>query len=592
MTTQTSRPDATGVITTPRGTKRRAASSAQAQPRKVAGVVALYGVLGILILLPVALVVLSALTSETPRPGNISLSNFTLSNFSTVFGTGAMRAAGNSLIVGIGGSAVALLCGGFLAFVTARTNAPARKFLYFAGLMPMFLPSFVGALAWGLLGGPNAGLLNILARDLGLAPFMNIYTLPGLIVLLGIYYAPYAFLLIHASFSLMNPDLEESARVHGATPGQVLRRVTFPLATPAILGAAILIFTLTVENFPVAQMIGSAGGLDTLPTYIFRLMNSAPSRGNEAAAVAIALVVVVLIVTAIQRRVISKRTFTTVSGKGLKPAKVDLGWFRVPALILGILYFVVTAVLPIGALIFVAMHDSPYVASVIGSIQAGNLNFNAFVDVLANSTVHKATMNSLVVSISAAVIGTVLAFIVSYVVNRTRVPGRAGLGYISMIPLAVPAIVLGLGLLWTWLLIPLPVYGTLVVMVIAFTAAQMPQGFQGASAGILQIHQDLEDSAVMHGANRIRAIWRVTVPLLRVPLTSTFLLLLMLSMRELTVPLFLFTTDTRLLSIVIFDNYENGILQSSAATSVLYCVLIFLLAWLARRFGEERQRKS
>ena len=592
MTMQTSPSDATGVITTPRGVKTRGASSAQAQPRKVAGIVALYGVLGILILLPVALVVLSALTSETPRPGNISLSNFTLSNFSTVFGTGAMRAAGNSLIVGIGGSAVALLCGGFLAFVTARTNAPARKFLYFAGLMPMFLPSFVGALAWGLLGGPNAGLLNILARDLGLAPFMNIYTLPGLIVLLGIYYAPYAFLLIHASFSLMNPDLEESARVHGATPGQVLRRVTFPLATPAILGAAILIFTLTVENFPVAQMIGSAGGLDTLPTYIFRLMNSAPSRGNEAAAVAIALVAVVLIVTAIQRRVISKRTFTTVSGKGLKPAKVDLGWFRIPALILGALYFVVTAVLPIGALIFVAMHDSPYVASVVGSIQAGNLNFNAFADVLTNSTVHKATTNSLVVSISAAVIGTVLAFIVSYVVNRTRIPGRAGLGYISMIPLAVPAIVLGLGLLWTWLLIPLPVYGTLVVMVIAFTAAQMPQGFQGASAGILQIHQDLEDSAVMHGANRVRAIWRVTVPLLRVPLTSTFLLLLMLSMRELTVPLFLFTTDTRLLSIVIFDNYENGILQSSAATSVLYCVLIFLLAWLARRFGEERQRTS
>ncbi len=592
MTIQTSPSDATGVITTPRGVKTRGASSAQAQPRKVAGIVALYGVLGILILLPVALVVLSALTSETPRPGNISLSNFTLSNFSTVFGTGAMRAAGNSLIVGIGGSAVALLCGGFLAFVTARTNAPARKFLYFAGLMPMFLPSFVGALAWGLLGGPNAGLLNILARDLGLAPFMNIYTLPGLIVLLGIYYAPYAFLLIHASFSLMNPDLEESARVHGATPGQVLRRVTFPLATPAILGAAILIFTLTVENFPVAQMIGSAGGLDTLPTYIFRLMNSAPSRGNEAAAVAIALVAVVLIVTAIQRRVISKRTFTTVSGKGLKPAKVDLGWFRIPALILGALYFVVTAVLPIGALIFVAMHDSPYVASVVGSIQAGNLNFNAFADVLTNSTVHKATTNSLVVSISAAVIGTVLAFIVSYVVNRTRIPGRAGLGYISMIPLAVPAIVLGLGLLWTWLLIPLPVYGTLVVMVIAFTAAQMPQGFQGASAGILQIHQDLEDSAVMHGANRVRAIWRVTVPLLRVPLTSTFLLLLMLSMRELTVPLFLFTTDTRLLSIVIFDNYENGILQSSAATSVLYCVLIFLLAWLARRFGEERQRTS
>ncbi|HIY66964.1 MAG TPA: ABC transporter permease subunit, partial [Candidatus Agrococcus pullicola] len=197
--------------------------------------------------------------------------------------------------------------------------------------------------------------------------------------------------------------------------------------------------------------------------------------------------------------------------------------------------------------------------------------------------------NSVVVSIVAAVAGTLLAFIVSYTVNRTTLPMRAGLSYISMLPLAVPAIVLGLGLLWTWLLLPIPIYGTLVVMIVAFTAAQMPQGFQGVSASILQIHQDLEDSAVMHGASRWRAIWRVTMPLLRVPLTSTFLLLLMLSMRELTVPLFLFTTETRLLSIVIFDDFENGILARSAATSLLYCVVILVLAFVARRFGAEKR---
>ncbi|MDA3146618.1 iron ABC transporter permease [Leucobacter sp. UCMA 4100] len=578
----------TGVIRVRNGNQQRPASPSQFRAKRVIGLAALYGVLGILILMPVALVLLSAFTSETPRPGNIHLTNFTFDNFATVFGAGAMRAAGNSVMVGAGASIIALLCGGFLAFVTARTNVPGRKFLYFAGLMPMFLPSFVGALAWGLLGGPNAGLLNILARDLGLSSWLNVYSLPGLIVVLGIYYAPYAFLLIHASLSLMNPDLEEAARVHGAKPHEILRKVTFPLATPAILGSAILIFTLTVENFPVAQMLGSASGIDTLPTYIFRLMNSAPSRGNEAAAVAIALVVVVLVVTAVQRRVISKRTFTTVSGKGLKPSKIDLGWFKIPAVVLGTFYFFITAVLPLLALLFVAMHDSPYISSVLGSISDGKLNFDAFLDVLVKPTVHKATLNSVIVSVLAALIGTLIAFIVSYVVNRTTIPGRAGLGYISMIPLAVPAIVLGLGLLWTWLLIPLPVYGTLTVMVIAFMAAQMPQGFQGASSGILQIHADLEDSAVMSGANRVRAIWRITVPLLRVPLASTFLLLLMLSMRELTVPLFLFTTDTRLLSIIIFDDYENGILQSSAATSVLYCGLIFILAWLAQRFGAKK----
>lgn len=551
----------------------------------------LYGILAILILMPIALVVLSAFTSTTPRPGNLSLTGLTLENFAAVVGPGAGQAALNSLLVGVGSSIIALAIGGFLAFVAARTNAYAKGFLYFIGLLPLFLPSYVGALAWALLGGPNAGLLNILARDLGMPAIVDIFNVGGLVFVLALYYAPYAFLLIHASLSLMNPDLEEAARIHGATPMTVLRKVTFPLATPAILGAGILIFVLTVENFPVSQIIGSAGGLDTLPTYIYRLMNSAPSRGNEAAAVAITLVVIVLAVTALQRWVVSKRSYTTVSGKGLKLGVVDLGWFRAPSLILGLIYFVLSTVLPIGALLFITLHESPYVGSITQAFTEGRLSLDQFEETLGSPIVHQATINSVIVAVVAALAGTLLAFIVSYVVNRSKLPGREGLGYISMLPLAVPAIVLGLGLLWTWLILPVPIYGTLLVMMIAFVAAQMPQGYQGASSSILQIHQDLEDSAVMHGASRWRAVWKVTMPLLRVPLTSTFLLLLMLSMRELTVPLFLFTTDTRLLSIVIFEDFENGVLQRSAATSLVYCVVIFVLALVARRFGADQTAK-
>lgn len=557
--------------------------------RRIITPAVLYGVLGVLILLPIALVVLSAFSTTTPRPGNIDLRHLTVANFGSLFSAEVGEASLNSLLVGVGSSVFALVIGAFLAFVTARSNVPGRKFLYFVGLVPMFLPSYVGALAWALLGGPKAGLLNILARDLGLPQFINIFNILGLVFVLGIYYAPYTFLLVHSSLSLMNPDLEEAARVHGATPAAVLRKVTLPLSLPAFLGSAILVFVLTVENFPVAQVIGSAGGVDTLPTYIYRLMNSAPARGNEAAAVAIALVLIVLVVTAIQRRVVSRRKFTTVSGKGLRLTPMQLGWFRIPALLLGVVYFIVSAVLPVLALLFVSLHDSPYIASVTKAF-AGGFSFEALGDAITNGIVLKATTNSVIVAIIAALGGTALAFVISYIVNRTQLPGKNGLGYVSMLPLAVPSIVLGLGLLWTWLMLPVPVYGTLLVLIIAFIAAQMPQGYQGASSAILQIHPDLEDSAVMHGASRSRAIWRITVPLLRNPLTSTFLLLLMLSMRELTVPLFLFTTDTRLISIVIFDDFENGILQRSAATSLVYCVVIFVLAYLARRFGAEEKK--
>ncbi|TQL45037.1 iron(III) transport system permease protein [Homoserinimonas aerilata] len=572
------------------GGKPRDASTAAGRSRRTLRrlpvPIVLYGVLAVLILLPVALVVLSAVTSTTPRPGNISLDGLTLSNFGSVFAdAGARTATLNSLVVGVGASILALAIGGFLAFISARTNVHMRRFLYLVGLIPMFLPSYVGALAWAILGAPNAGLLNVILRDIGIPGFVDVYNIVGLIFVLGIYYAPYAFLLIHSSFSLMNPDLEEAASVHGAPVSRVLRRVTFPLATPAILGSAILIFTLTIENFPVSQIIGAAGGLDTLPTFIWRLMNSTPSRGNEAAAVAIALVITVLIATLVQRRILAKRNFTTVSGKGVKPRRINLGRGRVPALIVGLVYFVLSAVLPLLALLVVALHDSPYISTFTNAFEPGVWTIDAFADAVSSATVQKATVNSVVVGIGTAIAGTLLAFIVAYVVNRTKLPGRSGLEYISMLPLAVPAIVLGLGLMWTWLLLPIPIYGTLVIMIVAFTAAQMPQGFRGIAGSILQVDKDLEDSAVMHGASRARAVTRITLPLMRVGITSTFLLLLMLAMRELTVPLFLFTTNTRLLSIVIFDNFENGVLQSSAAISLLYCVVIFALAALAQRYG-------
>ncbi|WP_375001208.1 ABC transporter permease [Aeromicrobium sp. CTD01-1L150] len=546
----------------------------------------LYGTLAVLVLLPVAFVTLSAFSNDTPRPGNIGFAGLTLDNFGTVFGSaGARRAAVNSLMVGLGSAAVALTIGGFLAFISARTNVYLRRFLYLVGLIPMFLPSYVGAIAWAILAAPNAGLINVVLGDLGLPRFVDLYNVGGLVFVLGIYYAPYAFLLIHSSFSLMNPDLEEAASVHGASTSQVLRRITFPLALPAILGSAILIFTLTVENFPVAQIIGGASGFDTLPTYIWRLMNSTPSQGNEAAAVAVALVLTVLVATLVQRGIVSRRTFTTVSGKGVKPRRIDLGAWRVPALLGGLAYFVVSAVLPLGALLVVALHDSPYIATFSDWNEPRVWSADAFMSALESATARGAMTNSVIVGIAAAAAGTLLAFAVAYVVNRTTLPGRSGLEYISMLPLAVPAIVLGLGLLWTWLVLPLPLYGTLLLMIVAFTAAQMPQGFRGVSGSILQVHHDLEDSAVMHGASRTRAVRKVTLPLMRVGITSTFLLLLMLSMRELTVPLFLFTSDTRLISIVIFDSYENGILQGAAAISLLYCVVIFVLAAVAQRYG-------
>jgi len=240
-------------------------------------------ILAVLVLLPVGFVLLAAFTTTSPGPGSLGDASFTFNNFRVLLTSSALSAMLNSTLVGLGASIVALFIGSGMAFLAARTNVPGRKLIYFFGIAPLFLPALVGALAWAQLGSPASGYINVVARAVGIDELVNIYSFGGLIFVLGIYYAPYTFLMVHSALSLMNPDLEDAASLHGAPLSKMLRTITFPLVMPAIVGSGILVFALTVENFPVAQVIGVPGQVDTLPTLIYRLMNASPSRQNAAA---------------------------------------------------------------------------------------------------------------------------------------------------------------------------------------------------------------------------------------------------------------------------------------------------------------------
>ncbi|MFF2345967.1 ABC transporter permease [Pseudarthrobacter sp. NPDC058119] len=548
-------------------------------------------ILGVLIVLPLALVLLAAFSDSVPRPGSISLGGLTLSNLALLATPEALGALVNSLMVGAGSALIALLIGAFLAFVCARSDAPWRKFIFFIGMAPMFIPALVGALAWSLLCSPSAGYINIFLRDLGIDAAINIYSLPGLVFVLGIFYAPYAFLLLHSSLSMMNADLEEAATVHGAPLRTMLRTVTLPLALPAILGSAVLVFALTMENFPVAQVIGNPAGVDTLPTYIYRLMSATPAKSNQAASVAVILTVALMAVTLIQQRIINKRKFTTMTGKGNRPRQVPLRRMRWPFTIIALAYFAVSVVLPMLALLAASMQATPFVSSISQLLEANALSFAKLGEVLGSNDFQLALKNSVLVALIAAFAGTTLSFIASYIRYRTKSKVGRLIELVAMTPLAVPAIVMGIGLLWTWLLLPLPIYGTLAILAVACVAVFMPQGYRGVSASMLQMDQDLEDSAVMLGAGRTRSVLDVTLPLMRVGIMSSFLLFLMLSMRELSASIFLFTSNTRILSILVFDNFDNGQSQAAAAVSVLYCLVIGILAVIAQKVGGERKTK-
>ncbi|GAA0296668.1 iron(III) transport system permease protein [Kineococcus aurantiacus] len=568
---------------TPSGPGRRRRALSLTRRSTFTGVQLL--LLALLVVVPMALIVLAAFSDEVPRPGAATLGGLTLGNFSIVVSHASLVALGNSVLIAGCASVGAMVIGCGLAFLAARTDVRWKLLVYFAGIAPMFLPSLVGALAWSLLAGPGTGYLNVVLRSVGIGNVFDVYSHLGMVFVLTLYYAPYAFLLVYGSLALMNPDLEDAAGVHGGSMRSTLREVTFPLALPAALGSGVLIFALTMENFPVAQMIGTPGQVETLPTFIYRLMNAAPARGTEAAAVAVVLTLVLMVVTAVQQRVVLKRKFTTVSGKGMKPRVLAIGRWRTIGLVLAAAYLFLALVLPALALLLASLQSSPYLSDLSQLTTAGGLSFWSLGHTAIDPEFLHALRNSLLVAVVAATVGTTLSFVVGYTVYRTTSPGRKVLEYVAMAPLAVPAIVMGLGLLWTWVAAPVPVYGTVAVLVIAFVGIYLPQGYRGTTASILQVDDDLEDSAVLLGARRFRAVRTVTVPLMRTGLLSTLLLLLMLSMRELSAALFLFTSDTRLLSIVVFDEYDNGALRDAASTSLLYCLAIMVVVLLARLLG-------
>lgn len=596
MTQLARRPDieSTDAVTTSQPESMPVARGAARRTRRVlrreGPAFVILAILAVLVIGPMILVLVAALATEVPRPGNAGLGSFSLDNLARLATPAATRGLVNSLVIGLGAAAIALVIGAMLAFICARTDAPWRRVIFLIGMAPVFVPALVGALAWSLLGSPSAGYLNVLLSDLGLDLRINIYSMGGLIFVLGLFYAPYVFMLVHSSLSMMNADLEEAATVHGASLGRMFRTVTLPLAMPALLGSGILAFALSMENFPVAAVLGNPGDIETLPTYIFQLMGAAPAEANAAAGIAILLTAGLIFVTLGQQWLVNRRKFTTLTGKGARPRQVPLRRWRWPATIFALVYFALSAALPTLALLLGATQGSPYLTSMSQLFEGDGLSLARIVEVASAPDFQSSLRNSVLVAIGAALAGTALAFASSYI--RYRTPSRLGglLEQIAMSPLAIPSIVLGMGILWTWLTLPVPVYGTLVILAIACIAVALPQGYRSISASMLQLHSDLEDSAVMLGARRSRAIFNVTVPLMRVGIVSTVLLLLMLAMRELSASLFLFTSDTRILSILVFDQFENGQTTTAASISLLFVLVIAALAISAQLIGSREKK--
>lgn len=545
-------------------------------------IILLFALATILVVIPVLMLVYASLTTELPFSGRQAY--FTLGNYLNLWSPTMGRALYNTMIVSVGGTIMAMVIGAGLAWLAARTDVPFKPLLMLAGVLPLFVSLLVASVTWALLGSGRTGYLNILFSSLGLPFTIEMQSLAGITFVHGLYYVPFPFIFLYSALTLQHPDLEEAAFVHGAKLHNVLGTITFPLVKPALIGSMLLIFVLMAEEFPVPQILGRPVGIDTLSVRIYSLMSQIPNQPGQAAALSIVLIAIVCALVYTQRRALGGKDYRTVTGKGIQSRELKLGVWRWPAFALCGLYIFVAIGLPMAALIFGSLRSNLYIPNAYAFIDISQMSFVQLQAAMMDPQVQMGLRNSLLVGVLTAVFGGLLFFAIAYMVNRTKFVGRQYLEYIAMLPIAIPALVMGLGILWTWLAVPLPIYGTLAVLVIAYIGRFFPHGYRAIASSVQQVHDDLEEAAMVAGASRRQAVWHITLPLLRGGVVATVFLLLVLSVREVTATLFLYTTNTRVLSIVLFERYENGVWSSVASISLIYTAVLIVLTIVARRY--------
>jgi iron(III) transport system permease protein len=561
-----------------------------AQLRMIAGWLwsaALLVVLAFLVLYPVAMLLLGALTNTNPVVDGFGVFNLSLGNFITVLGNPNVHLAlANSLVACGGGTVLAVAIGLTFSWIVVRTNTPAKGFIAAASIVPLFVPPLVAGVAWSILGSPKSGLINTVLKWAGVDWRLDLYSMTGLILVFGMYYAPYVYMFTASALRNMDPSLEEAAEISGVGPVRTLFTVTFPLIAPAIISGALLSFIIMLGIYGIPAVLGTSANIPVLTTYIFTLTNWSPPLYSTAASVAIILMAVTGALVILQQRVLTGRSFTTVAGKAFRPRALELGPWRWLTLALALVYLFVVVVLPTLALVIAAFRRFLFIPNVASLFEARHYSLIHFQSIFDNPLTVRSIWNTMEVGLITALMGGVLAFAIGYTVHRSRAPGRRGIDLISTLPVAIPGLVIGVAYLWAWIGLPGGLYGTIWILALAFVARFMPDTTKALSTSFLQIHRELEEAAWVCGRGLIGTIRTIVLPLARPGTIAAMTLLFTLAIRELGSSLFLYTSDTMVMAVLLLDYYEGGNTGKTAAFSlvqtVLLAVLIGFASWLSR----------
>ncbi|WP_405540228.1 iron ABC transporter permease [Streptomyces sp. NBC_00075] len=522
-----------------------------------------------LVFLPTALVFVRAVTEDPRNP----LSTFTLHALADSYGSPRIwRVLAETMAMSLACGILATVLGGALAWILARTDVPLRRFFELVVIAPLFLSPFIGALAFLELGAPRTGLLNQLARDIGLPGWVSIdvMTFQWLVVILALHYVPYGYLLVSGSLQNMDASLEEASHMNGRGTVQTALRISLPAVRHATLSSVMFVTISATGMFSVPALLGAKMSFHPLAVTIYRATNGYPSDYALAAALGTMLVLLSVIgLWLYQRGLRQSSKFVTVTGKSQNRKRISLGRAKYAVILLLVLYSLVTTVLPYAALSLRAFSTS-------SNLDEIHLTTQVVREVLGAPELKDALANTVTVAVATAVGAVAVGILTSYVTERVRHRGSGLLNAVAMSPLAVTGIVFATGVFAMYLGTPL--YGSLTIMVLAYVASYLPHATRVTGNGFAQIDKSLEEASRMCGASQARMVYTVLLPLMRPSISAAVIMVFLFTVREINTAILLYTPDTMLLSILSFNYAQQASLPAAAVVGLLETAL--MIAWI------------
>lgn len=542
-------------------------------PRRL--IAALVGiVLAVLMVPPLWILILDSFSTQNAL-GEIT--GFTLSHFAKL-GTekNALVSLWNSLVFAAGSTVLSLLLGGVLAWLVERTNAPLKVLAYLATIISMGTPYILHVIAWLFLLGKVGPLNDLYRLFTGQTDnLFNVNSMAGMVLIEGFLWSPLVFLLLGATFRAANADMEEAARMSGASVYDTLRRISLPLAMPAILALALFVFIRAIGGFEVPALVGMPARIYVLTTDVYQATIVVPPDLGYAAAFSIVMVVIVVVLLYFYGRLSkSAEKYHSVTGKGYRPRPFDLGRGRWIAGAVIIVNFMIVLVLPLITLLWMAL--LPFVQAF--SMKAlPTISLHNFTTVFTQAGYFELAVNSLAVAAGAATAIMIITAFAGWIAAR-RGPGGRILDQLATLSLVFPGICLGVAVMEVYLRVPLPIYGSLWIIAIAYVIRYMPYGMRYVYSGVLQLHKELEEAAGVAGAGSVTTLRRVIVPLLTPALVAGWLFIFLIASKELAIAVLLASPTSKVIAVAIFDQWVNGQGGELAAFGLVWTVLMTVIA--------------